>query len=63
MLKGTGSILERKKTFQYTSRQEDTSQKVNLPVDLPSPKCKDDLNDHQQNQAELEKHNANPLLQ
>lgn len=62
MLKGTGSILERKKTFQHTSRQEDISQKVNLLLDLHSPKCKDDPN-YQQNQAELGKYNVNPLLQ
>ncbi|PHU14488.1 hypothetical protein BC332_15693 [Capsicum chinense] len=110
MLKGTGGILERKKTFRHASsqedisrkvnllhdlpspkckddsrqedisqkvnllhdfpspkckddsRQEDISQKVNLQHDLPSPKCKDDLN-NQQNQAELEKYNINPLLQ
>ncbi|KAM3308812.1 receptor-like cytosolic serine/threonine-protein kinase RBK2 [Capsicum chacoense] len=42
MLKGTGGILERKKTFRHSSRQEDISRKVNLLHDLPSPKCKDD---------------------
>lgn len=62
MLKGTKSILERKKTFQRTNRQDDISQKVNLLLDMPSPKCKDDPN-YQQSQAELEKYNVNPLLQ
>uniref|UniRef100_M1D195 non-specific serine/threonine protein kinase n=2 Tax=Solanum tuberosum TaxID=4113 RepID=M1D195_SOLTU len=62
MLKGTRSILERKKTFQHTNRQDDISQKVNLLLDMPSPKCKDDPN-YQQSLAELEKYNVNSLLQ
>ncbi|KAK4370503.1 hypothetical protein RND71_009978 [Anisodus tanguticus] len=62
MLKGTGDILERRKTFRNASLQEDISHKVNLLLDMPSPKCKDDPN-YQQNQAELGKYNINPLLQ
>ncbi|XP_009760982.1 receptor-like cytosolic serine/threonine-protein kinase RBK2 isoform X1 [Nicotiana tabacum] len=49
MLKGGGGILQRMKTFQNASRQEDISHRLNLLLESSSPKCKD--NPNQQNQA------------